>query len=103
MAITESPMKIEAGGRLKLKKETRDPIRTTIKSINSILPISCANHYRVINIINEIPEAHPSRPSMRLRALMIPTIHKMVRGIDQNSRSNFWKNGPSILSIVKPK
>ena len=37
-------MKIEAGGRLKLKKETTDPMRTTIKSINSILPISCANH-----------------------------------------------------------
>ena len=82
-------MKIEAGGRLKLKKETIDPIRTTIKSINSILPISCANHDRVIKIINEIPEANPSRPSMRLMALMIPTIHKMDKGIAQKPRSNF--------------
>ena len=52
-------MKIEAGGRLKLKKEATDPIRTTIKSINSILPISCANHERVINMTNVIPEANP--------------------------------------------
>ena len=82
-------MKIEAGGRLKLKKETTDPIRTTIKSINSILPISCANHERVINMTNVIPEANPSRPSMRLMALMIPTIHNMVKGIDKNPKSNF--------------
>ena len=47
----------QAGGRLKLKKETTDPIRTTNKSINSILPISCANHERVINMTNVIPES----------------------------------------------
>ena len=86
-------MKIEAGGRLKLKKETTDPIRTTIKSINSILPISYANHERVINMTNVIPEANPSRPSMRLIAFMIPTIHKMVRGIAQKLDQIFEKMG----------
>ena len=80
-------MKIEAGGQLKLKKEATDPIRTTIKSINSILPISCANHEKVINMTNVIPEDNPSRPSMRLIALMIPTIHKTDKGMAQKPRS----------------
>ena len=96
-------MKIEAGGRLKLKKETTDPIRTTIKSINSILPISCVNHKRGINMTNVIPEANSSRPSMRLIALMIPTIYKTDKGMAQKPRSIFWKNGHCIISIVKPK
>ena len=94
-------MNIEAGGRLKLKKETIDPIRTTIKSINSILPISYANHDRVINMPNIIPEANPSRPSMRLMAFTIPTIHKMVRGIDQKPKFKFWKKSYWLFLSTK--
>ena len=37
----------------------------------------------------ETPQARPSRPSMRLTAFVIPTIHKTVMGMDSQPRSQY--------------
>ena len=45
------------------------------------------------NMVNEampqMPVAKPSRPSMRLTAFVIPTIHKTVMGMDSQPRSQY--------------
>ncbi len=42
----------------------------------------------VINAIDDTPAAKPSRPSIKLIAFVIPTIHKIVIGILRYPNSN---------------
>ena len=84
--LPESPMKIEAGGRLKLQNPIVTPPSITINNNRNSWPC----HQQIdakkakATILN--PLAKPSKPSIRLIAFIIPTIQKIVKGQEKNPK-----------------
>ena len=56
----------------------------------------------VNNAIDETPAAKPSKPSIKLMALVIPTIQNKVIGIANHPNSITFPSGIVIYSICKP-
>ena len=78
--LPESPIKILAGLKLYRKKPRVAPARAAVKSDGKMLPKKRATAKRVEAAKNATPEANPSIPSMRLKALERPTSQKTVMG-----------------------
>ena len=77
--LPQSPRKIDAGLLLKTKKPSKHPINNvdvhvTIKFPPRKLTIETANNPVIVT-----PVAKPSRPSIKLTALDMPTIHKQAK------------------------
>ncbi|MNW62914.1 hypothetical protein D3C74_410710 [compost metagenome] len=80
-------MKILAGWKLKNRKPIILPSNTRhIKAI-IMLPIRKDITAMVPMAIPDTPAARPSRPSIKLIALVTPTIHKIVSGMDTQASS----------------
>ena len=74
-----SPTNVLAGLKLNGKNPTIPPARAVINIIDNIDEPFVANIINSdIQDISEIPEDKPSSPSIRLIALVIPTIHPIV-------------------------
>ena len=78
--LPESPMKMRAGGRLNTRKPTIAP-----NSEKARMAVGNCPWMRAISPIEKaakapIPPARPSIPSIRLSALLMPTIQRMVSG-----------------------
>jgi hypothetical protein len=78
--LPESPIKILAGLKLYRKKPRVAPARAAVKSDGKMLPKKRATAKRVEAAKNATPEANPSIPSIRLKALERPTSQKTVMG-----------------------
>lgn len=78
--LPESPMKIFAGLKLYRKKPRVAPARAAVKSEGRMLPKNKATAKRAEVAKKATPEARPSIPSMRLKALERPTSQKTVTG-----------------------
>ena len=100
-----SPTNVFAGLKLNGKKPTIPPANAVIKIIENIVEPFVANIINNdIQEIREIPEDNPSRPSIKLIALVIPTIQPIV-SIYENTLLSvifFSKNGIAIISIFIP-
>ena len=85
--LPASPRKTRAGWRLWGMNPPMDPIRAI-----SIRPAATCPSWNAIQeiapqAITLSPLARLSRPSMMLRALVAPTIHRMVRGTPNTPKS----------------
>jgi len=78
--LPESPIKILAGLKLYRKKPRVAPARAAVNSDGRILPKNKATAKRAEVAKKATPEARPSIPSMRLKALERPTSQKTVTG-----------------------
>lgn len=89
-----SPMNIFAGLKLKYKKASIPPARA--KAINAVAksPLSVMNMPSVTRLIKPMPPAKPSIPSIRLNALVTPTITSMVNRYCENKESVSIPNKP---------
>ncbi len=91
--LPESPMKIEAWGRLNNQKPSVTPTNTKIKMSREYWPCHKQSIPKHANAIITKPLAKPSKPSIKLIAFITPTIHKIVIGQDQGPRLMICKTG----------
>ena len=91
--LPESPMKIEARGRLNAQKPSVTPIKTIIRRSREYWPCHQQSVPKHTNAIIAKPPAKPSKPSIKLIAFITPTIHKIVIGHDQSPRSMICNKG----------
>ena len=78
--LPQSPINILAGWKLKNRNPVKAPDRASITTARTTLPCHRASIAITAQAIPDIPAARPSKPSMRLMALVTPTIHRMVTG-----------------------
>ena len=74
-----SPINILAGLKLKYRKANMPPANAKATSAVLVSPLMVRNIPRVIRLIKDRPPARPSIPSIRLKALVIPTIARIVK------------------------
>jgi hypothetical protein len=94
----ESPRKILAGKPLYLRKPSRQPIMaesTTSEKVSNEFRLTKNNR---VNISNEIPATSPSRPSSRLKELIVPTI-KNTSNITEGTIGNSSLNTLTELNF----
>src|SRR2546429_9471378 len=74
----QSPRKIEAGLKLYRRKPISAPVIASVSTVTATLPWT--NETTSITSVanNAPPAAKPSIPSIKLKALLIPTIHRTV-------------------------
>src|ERR1035441_1335623 len=78
--LPQSPKKTVAGLKLYRRKPRRAAARGAVARASGTLCWSSAA-IRVVRVAkNPTPAARPSTPSMRLKALVQPTSHRMVAG-----------------------
>ena len=98
----ESPIKIFAGLKLYVKNANIEPAR--INAISALIAlggvIATAIKPNVIELTVTTEPASPSTPSMKFTALLIPTIHKIVRMYDTKI-FNSDKNGTESMRPPK--
>ena len=87
-----SPMKMLAGFKLNGIKPTQAPASTASKIAIGTSPISSDTASMVMQAIAETPTARPSKPSMRLTALVMATIQIIVIGMA--SAPNYTYSSP---------
>ena len=68
------------------------PASAAMVTAMAMLPVSSATASMVTAAIDDTPTARPSSPSIRLTALVMPTIQRMVTGMANTPR---WKKGAS--------
>ena len=100
-----SPINVLAGAKLNGKNPTNAP---AIAVINNIEISGDPFNTNIINNdtadITEIPADSPSNPSIKLIALVTPTIQPIVNAIENASFSSLvGKNSGVISSILMPK
>jgi len=78
--LPESPIKILAGLKLYRKKPRVAPARAAVNRDGRMFPKNKATAKRAEVAKNATPDAKPSMPSMRLKALERPTSQKTVAG-----------------------
>lgn len=99
-----SPINVLAGAKLNGRNPTNDPANAVINRIE------ISGDSLSTNIINketaditEIPADNPSNPSIKLMALVTPTIHPIVKRIEKASfNSSVGKKAGVISSILIP-
>lgn len=100
-------MKSFAGLKLYGKKPRHAPESAAVKITTRLLPKMREMHKSVIEEIVATPIAKPSRPSMRLSALVMATIQRTVSGKPRKpsstTPSELMKAGTLILSMTTPK
>src|SRR5208283_5899998 len=82
--LPESPRKIVAGLKLKRRKPRMAPASVTLINEPSQEWLTSAQTKKTIVENSAEPAAKPSRPSMRLKALVTATTHKTVKGKPRN-------------------
>lgn len=87
----QSPIKIFAGWKLKNKKPIILPARMSDKEAMSLLPDNKEVIEIVTRTIIEIPADNPSNPSIKLIALVIPTIQNKVTTPERNVIASLGK------------
>ena len=85
--LPESPMKIEACGRLNAKKPSVTPINTNIKISSEYWTCQMQSIPKQTKATTAEQPANPSKPSIKLIEFITPTIHITVIGPDQGPRS----------------
>ena len=83
-------MKIDAGGKLKTRKPTREPARHRSTTATDVWPVWIATTKKMADMTKATPAESPSMLSNRLKALVIPTIHSTLspaasRGLGRKS------------------
>lgn len=98
-------IKVFAGAKLNGKNPTNAPAKAVINKIEiSGEPFSTNIINRDTADITEIPADNPSNPSIKLIAFVTPTIHPMVKIMENASLSSgVVKNAGVISSILTPK
>ena len=84
-----SPIKMDAGFRLYGMNPTQAPASAARMTAISVSPINSATASIVIEAMDETPTARPSRPSIRLTAFVMATIHRIVIGMDSAPRFQY--------------
>ena len=74
----QSPIKIDAGLKLKTRNPSKAPINTAIKSRSSVCPLPAKLSPSDTAPMVAIPAARPSMLSSRLMALVMPISQKTV-------------------------
>lgn len=99
-----SPINVFAGAKLNGKNPTKAPANAVINKIDTNGdPFNTNIINREIADIIEIPEDNPSNPSIKLIAFVTPTIHPIVRIMENISlNSTVGKNDGVISSILIP-
>ena len=82
-------MKIFAGLELKGKKPRHAPTTTAVSMAEATSPFSSMTSSSEIEQMADTPQARPSRPSIKLMALVRPTIHTTVIGIAQTPKLTY--------------
>ncbi len=72
---------MEAGWKLKQRKPTVAPARMMVTVAAPTSPFKLATTNMVVRAKSAAPAARPSRPSMRLKAFVMPTNHATVKSI----------------------
>lgn len=101
-----SPIKVFAGLKLNGKKPTIEPPNAAINKIainGDLFKVKII--IKEIHDIKLIPEDSPSKPSIKLIALVIPTIQPMVSIYENQSLNQIWfgMNGKFALEIRTPQ
>ena len=95
-------MKMRAGLALNGRKPRQAAARiAVIRQCAALLPESSIVRHSEIELMAETPQASPSSPSMKLTALVSPTIQKTVIGIAQLPNAIYLPPMP-MKSIVTP-
>jgi len=101
--LPESPRKIEAGWKLKQRKPTVAPARMMVTVAAPTSPFKLATTNMVVRAKSAAPAARPSRPSMRLKAFVMPTNHATVKSIPMACpRSTMPTKGNESVVTRKP-
>ncbi len=97
-----SPIKIFAG--LKLYFRNPSVLPSIIKPSKATVgfPIEIASPENVSKTMEDTPAAKPSKPSIRLIALVIATIHRIVSGMAKYPNSTILPAGSVMNSIFIP-
>src|SRR5882762_6406606 len=97
-----SPMKIEAGLKLKTRKPPTAPSMAAVYSASSGLPLASARTNVVPSAMVATPAASPSSPSIKFIAFITPATQSMVNGT-ANGPSGRWRSpGSWSSSTVNP-
>ena len=100
--LPESPRKTFAGLKLKGRNPSNAPINTNKTVASSIAPVYMKIAAQVPAAMLPRPAAQPSKPSIRLNAFVMPTIQKMVRGIERIPSSRTWSPANATRSRCTP-
>ncbi len=97
-------MKILAGSQLWRRKARQAPVRAAQNSrVAGCPPCRTASTPMLAAMMAAMPAARPSRPSIRLTALVMPTIHSTDSAIPQGPRSISPSSGPRTDSNLHPE
>src|SRR5579871_847641 len=78
--LPESPRNTVAGLKLNRRNASVAPDSVIVRMASIVLPLSVATTNIVVAAKNATPEARPSKPSTKFKALVIPTTHRIVTG-----------------------
>ena len=100
--LPESPMKIDAGGRLCARKPHAAPNTATATTAVMTCPWSRAMTAIPPAVKAAMPPARPSRPSIRFTELTMPTIHSTVTGTAATPSCTWPRTGRAMESTRMP-